>query len=140
MSDILTQIFGATSGVLDGAGSVGRSIGQASESRRAAEAANHATSQANRATERSVEAELNVERLQLVTQAMWEFLRERIELTDADLEAKIQEIDLRDGQADGQMARQVAVCGHCHRKTGVRAHRRCFYCGSALEKQHVVER
>ena len=140
MSGIFTQIFGATQGVLDGAGLVGRGVDQAFENRRTESAANHATSQANRATERSVEVELEMERLQLVTQAMWEFLRERTEITDADLEAKIQEIDLRDGQSDGKMARQIAICGHCHRKTGVRAHRRCFYCGIPLEKQHVVER
>ena len=140
MDNIFTQIFGATSIALDGAGSVGRGIDQAFESRRTEAAANHAASQANRATERSVEVELEMERLQLVTQAMWEFLRERTEITDADLETKIQEIDLRDGQGDGKMARQIAICGHCHRKTGVRTHRRCFYCGTELEKQHVVER
>lgn len=136
MSDIFTKIFN----ISDGAGLASRGIEQATESRRAESAANHATSQANRATERSVEAELNVERLQLVVQAMWEFLQERTEISDADLEAKIQEIDLRDGLADGQMARQIAVCGQCHRKTGVRMHRRCFYCGTQLEKKHVVER
>ena len=140
MSDIFTQIFGAARGVSDGAGLVSRGIDQAVESRRTEQAANHATSQANRATERSVEAELNVERLQLVVQAMWEFLQERTEITDADLEAKVQEIDLRDGQEDGKMAREVAICGTCQRKTGVRVHRRCFYCGAQLEKQHVVER
>ncbi|MGJ8723099.1 MAG: hypothetical protein ACSHYB_00965 [Roseibacillus sp.] len=139
MNNIFTQIFGASRNVVGGAEMVSQGVEQVFENRRTEQAANHATSQANRATERSVEAELNVERLQLVTQAMWEFLREATELTDADLEAKIQEIDLRDGQADGQMARQIAICGHCHRKTGVRTHRRCFYCGTTLEKQHVVE-
>lgn len=136
MSDIFTDLF--SSG--NSKGSLGFGILQHQQIRDADAAADRAGSQANRATERSIEAELNVERLRLVTQAMWEFLRERTEVTDADLEAKIQEIDLRDGQDDGKMARQVAICGHCHRKTGVRSHRRCFYCGTPLEKQHVVER
>ena len=136
MSDIFTHLFDLS----DGASLAAKGINQAFESRQAEQAANHATSQANRATERSVETELDLERLQLVTQAMWEFLQEKTGLTDADLEAKVQEIDLRDGQSDGKMARQIAICGHCHRKTGVRAHRRCFYCGTTLEKQHVVER
>lgn len=43
-----------------------RGIEQAVENRRTEQAAKHATSQAKRAVERSVEAELNVERLQLV--------------------------------------------------------------------------
>ena len=136
MGDIFTDLFGEGSS----RGSVGLGVLQAQQIRDADAAADRAGAQANRATERALEAEMNVERLLLVTQAMWEFLRERTEVTDADLEAKIQEIDLRDGQGDGKMARQVAVCGNCHRKTGVRAHRRCFYCGTTLEKQHVVER
>ena len=137
MSDIFSTIF---SGMGSGRDLVGLDLLQSQQIREADSTADMAASQANRATERSVEAELNVERLRLVTQAMWEFLRERTEITDADLEAKIQEIDLRDGSSDGEMARQVAICGHGQRKTGVRSHRRCFYCGTQLEKQHVVER
>lgn len=81
-----------------------------------------------------------LEKLQLVTQAMWEILRERHGVTDEELEAKILEVDLRDGTKDGRMARAVAVCGTCGRKTGVRHHRACFYCGEAIEGQHIVER
>jgi ribosomal protein L32 len=120
--------------------SLGGALPHMHAARDAKQSAMRASSQADRAMERSLEAEFEVERLRLVTQAMWEFLKDQTDVTDSDLEARIQEIDLRDGKNDGKLDRQIAVCGQCHRKTGVRAHRLCFYCGSKLDKQHIVER
>lgn len=135
MSDIFTDLFGSR-----GMSSSFVDTVQHLQIREADQAADHAKSQAGQAMERSLEAEMNVERLRLVTQAMWEFLKERTEISDADLEAKIEEIDLRDGRKDGKMSLSVAICGKCGRKTGVRAHCRCIYCGVKLERRHVVDR
>ena len=43
-----------------------------------------------------------IERLTLVTEAMWELLSERTNLTLADLATRVREIDARDGQIDGR--------------------------------------
>lgn len=135
MSDIFTDMFGA--GLVGG--SVGVDLMQAAQIQEVGQDANHANSRADRATVRAAEAEQKLARLQIVTQAMWEFLRERAELTDEMLEAKILEIDLRDGKKDGKMGTEVVNCSQCQRKTGVRR-RSCFYCGAELEATHVVER
>lgn len=73
----------------------------------------------------------NAERLYLVVHAMWELLKNKVGLTDADLEAKIREIDMRDGQLDGRDATQTRpqVCRQCGR-TILSGQTRCIWCGA----------
>ena len=73
----------------------------------------------------------NAERLYLVVHAMWELLKAKAGLTDADLEAKIREIDMRDGQLDGRDATQTRpqVCRQCGR-TILSGQTRCIWCGA----------
>ncbi len=73
-----------------------------------------------------------VERLALLNQAMWELVRERLNLTDADLEKKAQEVDLRDGVQDGKMTTHPLRCPSCGRISNSR-HRKCLYCGLLFE-------
>jgi hypothetical protein len=134
MSDLLNAIFRDDSGLM------GVDAYQAAQIHEVGGDADRATAAAGRATQKAMEADRRVERLQLVVQAMWEMMREREGFTDPQLENMILEIDLRDGVKDGRMAREVAVCDACGRKTGVRHHRRCFYCGNTLQAEHVVER
>jgi hypothetical protein len=72
--------------------------------------------------------EQRVERLTLLNAALWELLRDKGKLTEADLVNKVQEIDLRDGRADGKMRSAPKVCGACGRTVSSR-HQRCLYCG-----------
>jgi hypothetical protein len=90
---------------------------------------------AGRAASRAAEAkrdarwlEDRVDRLTLVCAAMWELVRDRTELTEADLLAKVEEVDLRDGQADGKIKR-VKRCPKCDRVMNPR-HAKCLYCGA----------
>jgi len=77
----------------------------------------------------------DVERLLLVTEALWRIARERWECTDADLVQRIQEIDLEDGKLDGRKAPTPARdCPHCQRKL-LKHQPRCFYCGKPVEFQ-----
>ncbi|MDB5387543.1 MAG: hypothetical protein JWM11_3189 [Planctomycetaceae bacterium] len=46
-------------------------------------------------------------RLTLISQTMWELLRERTGLTNAEIVDKMHEIDLRDGVADGKIGPSV---------------------------------
>ena len=73
-----------------------------------------------------------VERLCLLNQALWELLRDRTGLTEEMVTAKMQEIDLRDGVADGKISRGATNCPSCGRPVGKR-HRRCIYCGQQME-------
>ncbi|MCA9002686.1 MAG: hypothetical protein KDB61_12235 [Planctomycetes bacterium] len=74
-----------------------------------------------------------VERLTLLNQAMWELIRGKAGLTDADLERMAHEIDLRDGQADGKMGGSAVTCPTCRRVSNAN-HYKCLYCGELFEK------
>jgi len=78
-------------------------------------------------------ADLNrrFERLALVTQALAELLRERAHVSEADLTAKIDEIDMRDGKRDGRVSASGRSCPKCGREVaGLRT--TCLYCGAPL--------
>lgn len=74
-----------------------------------------------------------VERLTLLNQALWELIREKAGLTDADLERMAEEVDLRDGKADGKMGGNAFTCPTCARVSNAK-HYKCLYCGELFEK------
>lgn len=71
-----------------------------------------------------------VDKLTLVCMAMWELLRDKAQLSEAELMEKVKEIDLRDGVPDGKVTKTVAQCPKCNRVMSPR-HKRCMYCGAA---------
>ena len=78
------------------------------------------------------EIKFDVEKLFMITQALWEILKHQHGYTDEQLEEMIQHIDLRDGRLDGKIAksREVAKCRKCGR-TMMRKRMKCMYCGAA---------
>jgi len=79
------------------------------------------------------ELEHDIQRLQLLNQALWELIRERTNLTDADFEQKAHEIDMRDGVADGRMTETALTCPSCGRVSSSK-HWKCLYCGQEYQK------
>ncbi len=79
-------------------------------------------------------ANRNIERLYMVVQAMWELLAEKTGLTHADLDAKVKEIDLRDGRLDGKDSTQTipCVCKQCGR-TILSGLTSCTWCGAIID-------
>ena len=73
-----------------------------------------------------------VERALLFNQAMWELISEKLNITDHELEVKAQEVDLRDGKADGRMSDHPLRCPNCGRVSNSR-HKKCLYCGLLFE-------
>lgn len=69
-----------------------------------------------------------ISHLALLCRAMFELLQERTDITNDDLAKKIEEIDLRDGRADGKMSAQIKKCPTCG-KTLSPKFNRCLYCG-----------
>ena len=75
------------------------------------------------ATERDVNAaqdsitalQGDVERLLILTEALWTLLKRQQKLDDSVLVKLIEEIDLRDGQLDGRVAGTVKECPSCKR-------------------------
>ncbi|WP_145212363.1 hypothetical protein [Planctomycetes bacterium TBK1r] len=76
-----------------------------------------------------------IESLALTCQALWEVARDHSGLSDEQLLAKVSEIDLRDGVADGKMGSGTDSCGKCGRTLSKRR-MSCMYCGEQRVKQH----
>ena len=93
--------------------------------------AQHARDVARESAMSSDKTRKNTERLYLVVQAMWELLKDKAGLTDADLDAKVQEIDMRDGRLDGQDSTQTdpLTCRQCGR-TILSGQAQCSWCGT----------
>lgn len=79
-----------------------------------------------------------VNHLTLACQSMWELLRDRTEFSETDLEAKILEIDLRDGRADGKIGTQVLQCPACGKNTNSKR-ATCIMCGAPIHKPHLFD-
>ena len=75
-----------------------------------------------------VRLEEKLDRLALISRAMFELLQEAGKLSEEKLNAKIVEIDLRDGQKDGKMAPIPKRCPKCSAMMSPRFGR-CLFCG-----------
>ena len=75
----------------------------------------------------------DVEKLFMITEALWTILKEKHGCTDAELVRRVQEIDLRDGKLDGKVAKVKPDCPKCGRKLmGKRPV--CLYCGAEVTR------
>jgi len=79
-----------------------------------------------------------IDSLALICQAQWELIRDNTGLKEGDIEAKAQEIDMRDGKEDKKMGRKERLCSECQRPLHKR-HDRCLYCGNALDNKHIYD-
>jgi hypothetical protein len=99
-------------------------------------------SEASRAAGRSMEKtellERRVERLALLSQAMWELLSEHTHVTNNDLVRRVLEVDKRDGQTDGKMAARAIDCPECQNKVNTRRPN-CIICGATLSTKQPFE-
>jgi hypothetical protein len=76
----------------------------------------------------AADLERRLDKLTLISMAMWSFLKEKSKLTEEDLLERVKTIDLMDGSADGKLKRQIAQCPSCNRVMSPR-HMKCLYCG-----------
>lgn len=75
----------------------------------------------------------DVEKLFMLTEALWTILKEKHGCTDEELVRRVQEIDLRDGKLDGKVAKVKPDCPKCSRKLmGKRPV--CLYCGAEVAR------
>jgi hypothetical protein len=75
----------------------------------------------------------DVEKLFMITEALWTILKEQHGYTEDDLIARVEAIDLRDGVLDGKVAKSAVKpdCPECGRKLmGKRPV--CLYCGTEV--------
>ncbi len=70
----------------------------------------------------------SIDRLTLITQALWEILQKKVGIEESELTALIEEIDLRDGKLDGKISKTPQKCSKCNQSVSVKTNV-CFYCG-----------
>jgi hypothetical protein len=80
------------------------------------------------------ELQARVDALGLVVMAMWSIIQEKTQVTEQELAARVRDLDMMDGRADGRMPRMVSECRDCGRKMNLR-HRACMYCGGESLQQ-----
>ena len=72
----------------------------------------------------------DIEKLFMITEALWIILKDRHGYTDDQLAQMLQDIDLRDGKLDNKVAKQQnPSCPQCQR-TLMGKHPVCLYCGT----------
>lgn len=76
--------------------------------------------------------EANLAKTLMITEALWEIVRDKLKLTEEDLNEKLYQIDMRDGQLDGKNQRSVIECPNCQRKVSPR-HPACIYCSQVID-------
>ncbi len=82
---------------------------------------------------------LDIERLLMITEALWTILKDKHGFVDEDLDRMVAEIDMRDGALDGRVAPSApADCPECGAKLQKRRST-CLFCGTAILKD-VFER
>jgi hypothetical protein len=107
---------------------------QDSLARDAHEEAMEAASDARHAVTLTDEVVHRVERLALMSQALWSLLRDRLGVTDEELMDVAKDLDLSDGYRDGRVRHASRKCPSCHRMVG-KHHLRCIYCGTLMPRE-----
>lgn len=105
--------------------------------RREVKQARSTASAAGRDARRSRESldvlEERVGRMTLLCAALTQLMKNRLGVTDDELMAVLDEIDGRDGNADGKLEPSSVDCPGCGRANGWRR-ARCLYCGDELPR------
>jgi hypothetical protein len=87
------------------------------------------------AREAKTETELmraDIERLLMITEALWNFLKKEHGYSDEDLVDAITEIDMRDGVLDGKSGKSAPqTCPNCGR-VNARGRPNSIYCGKPV--------
>lgn len=82
---------------------------------------------------------MDIEKLLIITEALWTMLKQANGYTDEQLIEVIQAIDMRDGKLDGKVARQPPPpCPKCNR-TLCENRPYCLYCGAPVTR-HPFDR
>lgn len=81
-----------------------------------------------------------VEKLMMITEALWIVLKETTNYTDEDLKEIIREVDMKDGKLDGKVAAETpGTCPNCG-QTLQKNKNICIYCGTEIEIEDVFQR
>ena len=99
------------------------------------DAAQAASRKASEATARTDGLKQDIDKLYMITEALWTLLKEQHGYDDEVLGRLIESIDMRSGRIDGKRERKMnPACPTCHRVV-IGNHNTCLYCGTAVERE-----
>ncbi len=76
--------------------------------------------------------EARVDKLELICESLWEFIKEDKKLKEVDLIERMTQIDLQDGVYDHKKKKSSSIkCTKCKRMNSKR-HSKCMYCGQVF--------
>lgn len=94
--------------------------------------AQNAQREARSANTRLELLQCDVERLLMITEALWTFIKQQHGYKDEDLSKLVTEIDLRDGKLDGRVApSEPRLCPNCGHALG-KSRPFCYFCGKQV--------
>ena len=75
-----------------------------------------------------------MDRMHMVVEALWTFIKEQTGYNDNELVQRITEIDLRDGKLDGKGVAKEKLTGICHECQRPLSKNKpvCVYCGTSV--------
>ncbi len=75
----------------------------------------------------------DIDRLYMITEALWQMLKENCNIDDDELLKRVMKIDMKDGRLDGRTApgppRKCTKCGRTMSKKNIS----CIYCGTPVK-------
>ncbi len=93
--------------------------------------ANTAASDARKAHSEVEMLTRRIDRMAMMTEALWLLLRDRFDVSEEDLVSIARDLDLSDGVLDGRVRRKSTACPACGRMVGAR-HEHCIYCRAEM--------
>ena len=85
--------------------------------------------EADRQKQEILRLQAALDRQALACQALWELLQQHLPVGEKDLLKKMEQVDLRDGVADGRITPQAKICPACNRSVHPQR-KNCLYCGA----------
>jgi len=114
--------------------SAGAAAHSHAQSNAAAQAGNRAAREATKTRTELESVQFDVEKVLMITEALWTILKEQLGYEDEELMKRIQEIDMRDGKLDGKVkATPNSSCPECQRVL-IGKLPKCLYCGTEVKR------
>lgn len=105
---------------------------QTAENIHASKTAERAKGKATAMQRRINVLQANLAKALLISETLWEFIKEKHGFTDEQLREKVYEVDMRDGTLDGKNQRKAVECPNCRHMVSPR-HPACVYCGRIID-------
>ncbi|HEY3324655.1 MAG TPA: hypothetical protein VGP72_29655 [Planctomycetota bacterium] len=93
----------------------------------------NAAESAKRAAEEVESLREQLDHLTLITQALWELLKQKLEVSDQELMEMVRSVDQLDGKIDGRYSKVRANCPQCGRPVNA-SNNLCLYCNVKVEQ------